>query len=90
MVEVEHGTLLGKCTIDGQPIYEGTGMRSKQSTIINGKWISGDILLKLYPQCFEAFMEEHKSEDIKRKNLLKNLREYGWHVNAETGKLQKL
>ena len=52
MVEVEHGTLLGKCVVDGQPIYEGSGPRSKHATIINGKWLSGDIILKVYPSCF--------------------------------------
>ena len=24
MVKVEHGTLLGKCAVDGQPIFEGS------------------------------------------------------------------
>ena len=45
--DVEHGTLLGKCVVDGQPIYEGAGARSKNSTIINGRWISGDTFRKL-------------------------------------------
>ena len=27
--DIEHGTLLGKCAVDGQPIYEGSGARSK-------------------------------------------------------------
>ena len=90
MVDVEHGTLLGKCVVDGQPIYHGTGSRSKHSTIVNGKWISGDIILKVYPRCFEAFVDEHRDKEKEKAELLGRLGEFGWQVNPETGKLQKL
>jgi|TARA_R100001079_G_scaffold106050_1_gene73867 hypothetical protein len=88
--DIEHGTLLGKCAIDGQPIYEGSGARSKNSTIINGKWLSGDTILKIYPVAFQAFLDEHKDKEREKEILLESLGEYGWQVNPETGKLQKL
>jgi len=88
--DIEHGTLLGKCVVDGQPIYEGSGNRSKHSTIVNGKWISGDIILKVYPKCFESFLDENRDNEKKKEILLESLGEYGWQVNPETGKLQKL
>ena len=90
MVEVEHGTLLGKCVVDGQPIYEGSGPRSKHATIVNGKWLSGDTILKIYPVAFQAFIDEHKDKEKEKEILLESLGEYGWQVNPETGKLQKL
>ena len=85
---VEHGTMLGKCVVDGQPIYEGSGSRSKHATIVNGKWLSGDIMLKIYPVAFQAFLDENR--DKEKEILLESLGEYGWQVNPETGKLQKL
>jgi len=88
--DIEHGTLLGKCAIDGQPIYEGSGARSKNSTIINGKWLSGDTILKIYPVAFQAFLDENRDKEKEKAKLLDSLGEYGWSVDPETGKLQKL
>ena len=88
--DLEHGTLLGKCVVDGQPIYEGSGARSKNSTIINGRWISGDTILKLYPIAFQAFLDENRDKEKEKEILLESLGKYGWQVNPETGKLQKL
>ena len=87
---VEHGTMLGKCVVDGQPIFEGSGARSKNSTIVNGKWISGDTILKIYPVAFQAFLDENRDKEREKEILLESLGEYGWQVNPETGKLQKL
>ena len=87
---VEHGTMLGKCVVDGQPIFEGSGARSKNSTIVNGKWISGDTILKIYPVEFQAFLDENKDKEREKEILLESLGKYGWQVNPETGKLQKL
>ena len=87
---VEHGTMLGKCVVDGQPIFEGSGARSKNSTIVNGKWISGDTILKIYPVAFQAFLDENKDKEREKEILLESLGEYGWQVNPDTGKLEKL
>ena len=87
---VEHGTMLGKCVVDGQPIFEGSGARSKNSTIVNGKWISGDTILKIYPVAFQAFLDENRDKEREKEILLESLGEYGGQVNPETGKLQKL
>ena len=87
---IDYGTLLGKCAIDGQPIYEGSGSRSKHATIVNGKWLSGDIMLKIYPVAFQAFLDENRDKEREKEILLESLGEYGWQGNPETGKLQKL
>ena len=87
---VENGTLLGKCAIDGQPIFEGMGFRSRHATIINGKWISGDTILKLYKTSFEAFLDEHKDAEREKAMLLDRLGKYGWQTDTETGKLFKI
>ena len=87
---VEHGTMLGKCVVDGQPIFEGSGARSKNSTIVNGKWLSGDTILKIYPVAFQAFLDENKDKEREKEILLESLGQYGWQGNPETGKLQKL
>ena len=88
--DVEHGTMLGKCVVDGQPIFEGSGARSKNATIVNGKWLSGDTILKIYPVAFQAFLDENRDKEREKEILLESLGEYGWQVNPETGKLQKL
>tara|TARA_R110000737_G_scaffold336700_2_gene356348 strand:+ start:283 stop:555 length:273 start_codon:yes stop_codon:yes gene_type:complete len=90
MNEVKLGTLLGKCAVDGQAIYSGDGLRSKHATIINGKWLSGEILLKVVPHCLAAFFEDNRDKEKERELLLGRLSDFGWKVNPETGKLTKL
>ena len=91
MVEnIENGTLLGKCAIDGNPIYQGSGTRSKHAVVINGRWLSGDIILKVYPTAFQAFLDENRHKEKEKEILMKSLGEYGWQVNPDTGKLEKL
>ena len=90
MVKTEHGTMLGKCALDGQPIFDGQGFRSKYCTVMNGKWISGDALLKIYPQTFEAFLADHNDAIEEKKMLLGKLEKYGWQTDPETGRLFKL
>ena len=90
MVELDTGTLLGKCAIDGQPIFDGSGFRSKYCTVLNGKWISGDVLLSLYKRTFEAFLAHNKDAENEKKVLLDRLEKYGWQTDPETGKLTKV
>ena len=90
MVKTEHGTMLGKCVLDGQPIFDGSGFRSKFCTVMNGKWVSGDALLKLYPKTFEAFLADHNDAIEEKKMLLGKLEKYGWQTDPETCRLFKL
>ena len=91
MVEnIENGTLLGKCAIDGNPIYQGSGIRSKHAVVLNGRWLSGDTILKIYPTAFQAFLDDNKHQEKEKEMLLESLGKYGWQVNPETGKLEKL
>ena len=90
MVDTKNGTLLGKCAIDGQPIYQGSGFRSQFCTVSNGKWISGDTLLKLYQRTFEAFLAHNEDAAIEIALLLDKLEKYGWQSDPETGKLTKV
>ena len=90
MVDTENGTLLGKCALDGQPIYQGSGFRSKHSTVTNGKWVSGDALLKLYQRCFEAFLAHNEDAEKEKAVLLDRLEKYGWQTDPETGRLTKV
>ena len=90
MVKTDSGPLLGKCLLDGQPIYQGSGFRSIHSTVTNGKWISGDALLKLYQRCFEAFLAHNEDAEKEKAILLGKLEKYGWQTDPETGKLTKV
>tara|TARA_B100000287_G_scaffold353493_1_gene343321 strand:+ start:233 stop:532 length:300 start_codon:yes stop_codon:yes gene_type:complete len=90
MVKADNGALLGKCALDGQPIFDGMGFRSKYCTVMNGKWVSGDALLKLYPRTFEAFLADHNDAVEEKKLLLDKLEKYGWQTDPETGKLFKI
>jgi hypothetical protein len=91
MVEnIENGTLLGKCAIDGNPIYQGSGIRSKHAVVLNGRWLSGDTILKIYPTAFQAFLDDNKHQEKEKEMLLESLGKYGWQVNPDTGKLEKL
>ena len=88
--DIDTGTLLGKCVIDGNPIYQGSGMRSKHAVILNGRWISGATILKIYPTAFQAFLDENRDKEREKEILMKSLGEYGWDVDPDTGKLRKL
>ena len=90
MVELDTGTLLGKCAIDGQPIFDGSGFRSKYCTVLNGKWISGDVLLSLYKRTFESFLAHNKDAEDEKKIILDRFEKYGWQTDPETGKLTKV
>ena len=57
---------------------------------MNGKWVSGDALLKLYPKTFEAFLADHNDAIEEKKMLLDKLNKYGWQTDPETGKLFKI
>ena len=84
------GTTLGKCIFDGNTIIEGSGMRSKHALLRQGKWVCGECLLGLREQAFVAFLDECKSNDKEASELLKKVRKYGWSVNPDTGKLEKI
>ena len=86
----EVGTTLGKCTFDGNTIIEGSGMRSEHAVLRQGKWVCGECLLGLREQSFVAFLDECKSNDIEASELLKKVKKYGWALNPDTGKLEKL
>ena len=87
---IETGTLLGKCAIDGNPIYQGSGMRSKHAVVLNGRWLSGDTILKIYPTAFQAFLDENRDAEREKEILMKSLGEYGYEGDPDTGKLRKL
>ena len=84
------GTTLGKCTFDGNTIIEGSGMRSEHAVLRQGKWVCGECLLGLREQSFVAFLDECKSNDKEASELLKKVKKYGWVLNPDTGKLEKL
>ena len=86
----EIGTTLGKCVLDANIIVEGSGMRSNHATLRQGKWICGECLLGLREEAFVAFLDECESNDKEASELLKKVKKYGWSVDPETGKLQKL
>ena len=90
MRNVETGTTLGKCVLDANIIVEGSGMRSNHATIRHGKWICGECLLGLREEAFVAFLDECKANDREASELLKKVKKYGWSVNPDTGKLEKL
>ena len=50
----------------------------------------GDCVIGMKDTVLNAFMDYHKQADEEREVLLAQVRKYGWSVNPETGKLQKL
>ena len=86
----EIGTTLGKCTFDGNTIIEGSGMRSDHAVLRQGKWVCGECLLGLREEAFVAFLDECKANDREASALLEKVKKYGWALNPDTGKLEKL
>jgi hypothetical protein len=86
----EVGTTLGKCVFDSNIITEGSGIRSDHATLRHGRWICGECLLGLREESFVAFLDQCKLQDKEASELLRKVKKYGWVVNPETGKLEKL
>jgi len=86
----EAGTTLGKCTFCKDFIVEGAGNRAKHATIRGGHWMCGDCVIGMKDTVLNAFMDYHKQADKEQEELLAQVRKYGWSVNPDTGKLQKL
>ena len=89
MKQPEVGTTLGKCVFDNGVIVEGQSIRSQYATLRSGKWICGECLLDMLPTALEATQTYMEEEAKKKDKLLRQVKEYGWSVNPETGKLEK-
>ncbi len=90
MKQPEIGTTLGKCVFDNGIIVEGQSIRSQYATLRSGKWICGECLLEMLPIALEATQSHMIEEAEKRDKLIAEVKKYGWSVNPETGKLEKL
>ena len=90
MKQPEVGTTLGKCVFDNGVIVEGQSIRSQYATLRSGKWICGECLLDMLPTALEATQTYMQEEAKKKDKLLRQVKEYGWSVNPEAGKLEKL
>jgi hypothetical protein len=86
----EVGTTLGKCIFDNGVIVEGSGLRSDYATLRQGRWICGECLLGLLDTAFEAFLQQQEDSKKETEKLIRKVSKYGWKVNPETGKLEKL
>ena len=86
MREPEIGTTLGKCVLDNGVIVEGSGLKSDYAVLRAGKWICGECLMGLQDEVFGAFIEQQQNQKIESLKVKK----YGWAVNQQTGKLEKL
>ena len=84
----EVGTTLGKCIFDNGVIVEGQSIRSQYATLRSGRWICGECLLDMLPTALEATQSYMVEEAEKKDKLI--VKKYGWSVNPETGKLEKL
>ena len=90
MRQPEAGTTVGKCTFCKDYIIEGMGNRSKHATVKGGHWMCGDCVIGMKDVVLGAFMDYHKEAENEKKELLAQVKKYGWSVNPDTGKLQKL
>ena len=86
----EVGTTLGKCIFDNGVIVEGHSIRSQYATLRQGRWICGECLLDMLPTALEATQSYMVEEAEKKDKLIRQVKKYGWSVNPETGKLEKL
>ena len=86
----EAGTTMGKCTFCKDYIIQGDTNRSKHATVKSGHWMCGDCILGMLDNVVAAFMDYQKEAEDEKEELLAKVGEYGWSVNPETGKLQKL
>ena len=90
MREPEIGTVLGKCILDNSTIVEGSGLRSNHAVLRGGRWICGECLVGLLDDSVAALTSQQKEAQMETDMLIRKVKKYGWSVNPETGKLEKL
>ena len=90
MREPDIGTVLGKCILDNSIIVEGSGLRSNHATLRGGRWVCGECLVGLLDDSVAALTSQQKEAEIETEMLIRKVKKYGWSVNPETGKLEKL
>ena len=90
MRDPEIGTVLGKCILDNSIIVEGSGLRSNHATLRGGRWVCGECLIGLLDDSIGALTSQQKEAEIETEMLIRKVKKYGWSVNPETGKLEKL
>ncbi len=90
MREPDIGTVLGKCILDNSIIVEGSGLRSNHATLRGGRWVCGECLVGLLDDSVAALTSQQKEAKIETEMLIRKVKKYGWSVNPETGKLEKL
>ena len=84
------GTTMGKCTFCKDYIVQGDSNRAKHATVKSGHWLCGDCVIGMKDIVIAAFMDYHNEAEQEKKELLAKVEKYGWSVNPDTGKLQKL
>ena len=84
------GTTMGKCTFCKDYIIQGAGNRAKHATVKSGHWLCGDCILGMKDIVISAFLDYQETAEQEKEELLKEVKKYGWSVDPETGKLQKL
>lgn len=90
MREPDVGTVLGKCILDNSIIVEGSGLRSNHATLRAGRWVCGECLVGLLDDSVAAIASQQEEAKIETDMLIRKVKKYGWSVNPETGKLEKL
>ena len=90
MREPDIGTVLGKCILDNSIIVEGSGLRSNHATLRGGRWVCGECLVGLLDDSVAAIASQQEEAKIETDMLIRKVKKYGWSVNPETGKLEKL
>ena len=82
---------LGRCVFCREVLYNSeASIQHGHSHFKKSKIVCGNCLIELREPVMMAYIAQKQEEDDYKDVLLEKVKDYGWSVNPDTGKLQKI
>ena len=82
---------LGRCVFCREVLFNSeASIQHAHKVFKKSKIVCGNCLIELREPVMMAFIAQKQEEEDYKDVLLEKVRDYGWTVNPDTGKLQKI
>ena len=82
---------IGRCVFCREVLFNSeASIQHSHKTFKKSKIVCGNCLIDLREPVMMAYIAQKQEEDDYKDILLEKVKDYGWSVNPDTGKLQKI
>ena len=82
---------IGRCVFCREVLFNSeASIQHAHKVFKKSKIVSGNCLIELREPVMMAYIAQKQEEDDYKDILLEKVKDYGWSVNPDTGKLQKI